>query len=51
VGSNSVILVAKNNFWCGVPLSHITLKVVGCGEEVELWAPSSFSRPQLWQEG
>jgi hypothetical protein len=51
VESNSVTLVEMGSCWLGVPLSHIVCKVVGCVEEVELWAPSSFSCPQLWQGG
>ena len=37
--------------WLGVHLSHIACKEVGHVGEVELWAPSSFSCPQLWQGG
>ena len=37
--------------WFGVHLSHIECKEVAHVGEVELWAPSSFSYPQLWQGG
>jgi hypothetical protein len=47
VESNSVIPVMMGSCWFGDPLSHIVRKVVGCMEEVELWAPSSFSCPRL----
>jgi hypothetical protein len=47
VESNSVISVVMGSCWFGDPLSHIMHKVVECVEEVELWAPSSFSYPQL----
>jgi hypothetical protein len=42
--SNSVTLVAMGNCWFGVPLYRT---VVGCVEDVELWAPSSLFYPQL----
>jgi hypothetical protein len=47
VGLNSVIQVVMDNCWFGGPLSHVGHKVVGCGAEVEQWALSSFSSPQL----
>jgi hypothetical protein len=47
VGSNFVVQVVMESCWFGGPLSHIVRKVVGCVEEVERWAPSSFSCPQL----
>jgi hypothetical protein len=46
-GLNFVIQVVMDNCWFGGPLSHIVHKVVGCMEEGEWWAPSSFSYPQL----
>jgi hypothetical protein len=36
-----------DNCWFGGPLSHIVCKGVGCMEEVERWAVSYFSYPQL----
>jgi hypothetical protein len=45
--SNSVTPVAMGNCWFGVPLGRTVRKVVGCVEDVELWAPSSLSCPQL----
>jgi hypothetical protein len=46
-GENFVIQVVMDSCWFGGPLSHIVRKVVGCVEEVERWALSPFSCPQL----
>jgi hypothetical protein len=48
VESNSITRVEMGSCWFGVHLSHIVCKEVGCVEEVELWAPCSFSCPQQW---
>jgi hypothetical protein len=45
--SNSVTLVAMGNCWFGVPLYCTVRTVVGCVEDVELWAPSSLSCPPV----